>query len=142
MPYERFYQKTLPLIERNQQRLHFLGLIEDAQELADFYAACDVLVLPSRTECFGLVQVEAMLCGTPVVVSDIPGAREPVRVSGMGRVVRERDTLALAQAIAEVVCNREKFVKPREEIAAVFDFERTVDSYEALLADAAKRRSA
>jgi glycosyltransferase involved in cell wall biosynthesis len=142
MPYERFYQRSLPLIERNQERVHFLGLIEDAQELADFYAACDVLVLPSRSECFGLVQVEAMLCGTPVVVSDIPGAREPVRVSGMGRVVRERDTLALAQAIADVVCNREKYVKPRQEIAEIFNFERTVDAYEALLNDAAQRHSA
>lgn len=141
MPYERFYQNSLPLIERNQDRVHFLGLIEDAQELADFYAACDVLVLPSRTECFGLVQVESMLCGTPVVVSDIPGAREPVRVSGMGRVVRERDTLALAQAITDVVCNREKYVKPREEIAAIFNFEHTVDSYEALLKDAAQRHT-
>jgi glycosyltransferase involved in cell wall biosynthesis len=76
------------------------------------------------------------------VVSDIPGAREPVRVSGMGRVVRERDTLALAQAIADVVCNRERYVKPREEIAAIFNFEHTVDSYEALLKDAAQRHSA
>jgi glycosyltransferase involved in cell wall biosynthesis len=83
-----------------------------------------------------------MLCGTPVVVSDIPGAREPVRVSGMGRVVRERDTLALAQAIADVVCNRERYIKPRQEIAAIFNFERTVDSYEALLNDAAKRHTA
>ncbi len=57
-----------------------------------------MLVLPSGTECFGLVQVESMLSGTPVVVSDIPGAREPVRVSGMGEVVRQRDTLALAEA--------------------------------------------
>ncbi len=141
MPYERFYQRSLPLIERNQERVHLLGLIEDAQELADFYAACDVLVLPSRSECFGLVQVESMLCGTPVVVSDIPGAREPVRVSGMGRVVRERDTLALAEAIADVVCNREKYVKPRAEIAEIFNFERTVDSYEALLNDAARRHT-
>jgi glycosyltransferase involved in cell wall biosynthesis len=142
MPYERFYQRSLPLIERNQERVHFLGLIEDAQELADFYAACDVLVLPSRTECFGLVQVESMLCGTPVVVSDIPGAREPVRVSGMGRVVRERDTLALAQAIADVVGNREKYVKPRSEIAEIFSFERTVNTYEALLHGAAQRHKA
>jgi glycosyltransferase involved in cell wall biosynthesis len=141
MPYERFYQRSLPLIERNKERVHFLGLIEDSQDLADFYAACDVLVLPSRTECFGLVQVEAMLSGTPVVVSDIPGAREPVRVSGMGRVVRERDTLALAQAIRDVVCERQRFVKPREEIAAIFNFDKTVDAYEALLNDAAKRHT-
>ena len=65
IPYENFYQQSLPLIERWRDRVHFLGLIEDQHDLADFYAACDVLVLPSSTECFGLVQVEAMLSGTP-----------------------------------------------------------------------------
>ena len=56
------------------------------QELADFYAACNVLVLPSVnwTETFGLVQVEAMLCGTPVIASDLPGVREPILLTGMG----------------------------------------------------------
>ena len=97
MPYEDFYHRSLPLIERWADRVHFLGLIEDPHDLADFYAACDVLVLPSSTECFGLVQVEAMLSGTPVIATDIAGAREPVRVTGMGLIVRQRDSLALAK---------------------------------------------
>jgi glycosyltransferase involved in cell wall biosynthesis len=139
MPYERFYQRCLPLIERYRDRVSFLGLVEDDQELADFYSACDVVVLPSMSECFGLVQVEAMLCGTPMIATDIPGAREPVRVTGMGAVVPPRDTLALAKAIASTVERAPALVRPREEIAAIFDMEKTVDQYEALLADAAQR---
>lgn len=137
MPYEDFYERTLPLIEPYRERAHFLGLIESQQDLANFYAACDVLVLPSSSECFGLVQVESMLCGTPVISTDIPGAREPVRVSGMGEVVRQRDALALAQAIARVVHNRAGYVRPRAEVSAIFNFERTIDGYESVLRDAA-----
>jgi glycosyltransferase involved in cell wall biosynthesis len=139
MPYEHFYQQSLPLIERWQDRVHFLGLIEDEQELADFYSACDVLTLPSSSECFGLVQVESMLCGTPVIATDIPGAREPVRVTGMGEIVRQRDSLALATAIERVVKDRERYIRPRAEIAARFDFERTLQGYEDLLQDATAR---
>jgi glycosyltransferase involved in cell wall biosynthesis len=136
MPYEKFYQRCLPMLDRYQHQVHFLGLIRDDREMANFYAACDVLVLPSSTECFGLVQVESMLCGTPVVATDIPGAREPVRVTGMGEIVRPRDTLALAKAIARVVQERQRYVKPREEIERLFSFERTIQGYEEILAGA------
>jgi len=139
MPYEHFYQQSLPLIERWGNRVHFLGLIEEEQELADFYSACDVLTLPSSSECFGLVQVESMLCGTPVIATDIPGAREPVRVTGMGEIVRQRDSLALATAIETVVKDRGRYVRPRSEIAARFDFAKTLQGYEDLLTDAASR---
>jgi glycosyltransferase involved in cell wall biosynthesis len=139
MPYEKFYQRSLPLIQRYEDRVKFLGLIEDPHDLADFYAACDVLVLPSSTECFGLVQVESMLSGTPVIATDITGAREPVRVTGMGEIVPPRDTLALAKAIARVASKREQYVKPREEIERIFNFSKTLQGYEHLLADAAHR---
>lgn len=141
MPYEHFYQQSLPLIERWRDRVHFLGLIEDEHELADFYSACDVLTLPSSSECFGLVQVESMLSGTPVIATDIPGAREPVRVSGMGEIVRPRDSLALATAIERVVKNRAQYVRPRSEISHYFDFARTLQGYEDLLTDAAERHA-
>src|SRR6185295_9463262 len=51
-----------------------------AEHLADLFSAADVLVLPSTnsTESFGMVQVEAMLTGVPVVASDLPGVRQPV----------------------------------------------------------------
>jgi glycosyltransferase involved in cell wall biosynthesis len=111
--------------------------------VADFYAACDVLSLPSDTECFALVQVEAMRCGTPVVATDIPGAREVVKVTGMGEIVPPRDPEAMGQAIVRVFDNRDRYVKPLSEIDKAFNFEETVDRYERHLrqaAQAARRR--
>jgi glycosyltransferase involved in cell wall biosynthesis len=109
-----------------------LGLLNDPQKVANFYAMCDVLALPSRTDSFALVQVEAMLCGTPTVVTDIPGLRVPVRLTGMGRLVRPQDERALAEGLVDVLTNRDKYVKSRAEIAAIFDLEKTIDEYERL----------
>lgn len=104
------------------------------QDLADFYAACDVLVLPSTnwTETFGMVQVEAMLCGTPVVASDLPGVREPIARTGMGRVARAGDSADLAAALGDVISRREDFVVPEPDIRDRYSLKHTVDTYEAV----------
>lgn len=130
--YENFFERCAPLIGQFQDRLIFLGELHHPQELADFYALCDVVALPSGTECFGMVQAEAMLCGTPVVVSNTPGAREVVRVTGMGKIVPWRGTAALAETIGEVLRDPDAYYRPAETIAAVFNTERTVDAYEDL----------
>ena len=119
-------------------RVRFAGMLEDPGELAAFYAACDVLALPSATECFGLVQAEAMLCGTPVVATDIPGARVPVRLTGMGALVPPGDPEALAVAIGAVLADPARFRRPAPAIADTFSLARTVDRYEAVLAAAAE----
>ncbi len=128
---ETLYERTLPLLREHQDHVRLLGVLRD-QDLVDFYAACDVLVLPSvnLTETFGLVQVEAMLCGTPVIASDLPGVREPTRVTGMGRTIPPRDPAALAAAIVEVIADRASYIRPRAEIAARFSIDSTVDAYE------------
>ncbi len=95
-----------PALERlvGERRWRFLGIL-DEQGMAAFYRAIDVLVVPSlnRTESFGLVQVEAMLAGRPVVASDLPGVRQPVRCSGMGRIVRPGDAEDLARGLIDVL---------------------------------------
>jgi glycosyltransferase involved in cell wall biosynthesis len=131
--YERFHARWRHLIERHRDHVVMLGLILDRQRLAQFYAMGDVFALPSRTDALAAVQVEAMLCGTPVVASDIAGAREAVRLTGMGRLVRPEDPRALADGLAEVALGRERFVRSRDAVRAVFDPERSVDEYEALL---------
>ncbi len=130
--YERFYERCVPLIEAHRRDLTFVGLIRD-RRLADFYALCDVFALPSRTDCFAAVQVEAMLCGTPVVASDIPGAREPVRETGMGVLVRPRDPAALAAGLIEVLREPARYTKERATVRAVFDPDKSIDEYERLL---------
>lgn len=137
--YEDFYERNVDLIARHRDDLIFLGLLKDPQELANFYGAVDVLSLPSETECFALVQVEAMRSGTPVVSTDIPGARVVVQKTGMGRVVAPGDSAAMAQGILDVLNDPAQYTKPLSEIDAVFGFQQTVDRYERLLRSAANK---
>lgn len=78
----------------------------DEAELDRFYSGIDALVLPSnsRLEAYGMVQVEAMLRGTPCVASDRPGMRLPIREAGFGRLFAPGDAAALAEALEMVLC--------------------------------------
>jgi len=139
LAYERFYERHQALVAAAGERFRHLGLIEDANELAAFYAACDVLVLPSQSECFGLVQAEAMLCGTPVVATDIPGARVPVLLTGMGLLVPPGDADALAGGIIEVLRRPEAYSRPAAAIASTFSLAATVGRFERVLSGEAAR---
>jgi glycosyltransferase involved in cell wall biosynthesis len=132
IPYEAYWPRHQPLVDCYREQLVFLGVVPSPQDMADFYAACDVLALPSDTECFALVQVEAMLCGTPVVMTDTPGGRVPVELTGMGKIVPRDDWKALGEGIVEVLSDRARFVHPVEEIERHFSVEETVGRYEEL----------
>lgn len=130
---ERYWERLQPLVAAAGDRCEFLGQL-DRREMAAFYGACDSTVLPSvnSTEAFGLAQVESMLCGTPVVASDLPGVRVPLHTTGMGRLVPPRNARALADAIIEVIRNRQLYVRPRAEVEKLFPFEAMVRQYEML----------
>jgi len=101
---QAYREKLLPMIDALNDHWTFLGVVSELEKSA-FYHVCDVLVLPSinSTESFGMVQVEALTCGTPVVATDLPGVRQPVRTTGMGRIVPVMDASALAWAIVEIL---------------------------------------
>lgn len=130
---ENIWERLQAQIQQYRQYLEFLGPVP-VQEMGNFFGACDVLTVPSinSTESFGLVQVEAMLSGCPVVATNLPGVREPVRVTGMGEIVPIRDARALADAIVRVLENRPRYLRPRQEIAARFALDETVKAYAAL----------
>lgn len=139
IPYENTWERQQPLVQQYQKQLIFLGLLPDPQDLADFYAACDVLVLPSDTECFALTQVESMLSGTPVVMTNIPGGRVPVTVTGMGRLAEAGNAQSIGEAVIEVLKNPAQYRKSREHIENCFSFKETVDQYERLLTQHARK---
>lgn len=88
-----------------QHRVHFLGRVSDS-ELASLYKACEVFVLPSTlpTECFGLVQVEAMLNGKPVINTNLPTGVPWVSIHGQtGLTVEPGDTDGLAGALSKLL---------------------------------------
>jgi glycosyltransferase involved in cell wall biosynthesis len=128
--YENTWEHYQPLVQKYKDQLIFLGMLEDMQSMADFFAACDVLALTSDSECFALVQVEAMLCGTPVIMTDTPGGRVPVQVTGMGKLTPPGDAVAIGQAIIDVLREPEKYRKPHDAIEQAFSFEETVNRYE------------
>jgi glycosyltransferase involved in cell wall biosynthesis len=128
-----YLRRLNPLIERYRDHYLHLGTLTPAQ-MAVFFSACDVHVLPSinSTETFGLVQIEAALCGTPSVASALPGVRMPTRMTGMGLTAPPRDAARLADAILEVIENREHYIKPRGPIADQFSPASNAAQYEHL----------
>jgi glycosyltransferase involved in cell wall biosynthesis/SAM-dependent methyltransferase len=131
--YDQFYKQCFPFIEPVKEHLTMLGLIRDRQKLANFYALCDVFAQPSRTDNMPLTEIEAMLCGTPVVVSDIPGARVVVQETGFGKLAPAGDPSGLAEAICHVVQNRNQFCPTRADVRRVFHTDKTLDQYQTLL---------
>jgi len=131
---EAAYLKHLEqLIAPLGERYTYVGTL-NAEQMAVFFTCCDLHVLPSinNTETFGLVQIEAALCGTPTVASALPGVRVPTQLTGMGRTVPPRDSAALADAIVEVLEHRDQYVRPRGPIAEMFSPAKTAERYEAL----------
>lgn len=99
----RYFKKIYSLIDESGVDIEFLGLI-DPEKMGDFYKLIGILLLPSvnRTEAFGMVQAEAMKYGVPVIASDLPGVRVPIKITGMGRLVNPGDPRGLTKAILEV----------------------------------------
>ncbi|MEQ8673489.1 MAG: glycosyltransferase family 4 protein [Aggregatilineales bacterium] len=132
IPYEDTWEKYQPIVQQYKDQLIFLGRIDDMSYMADFFAACDIMALTSQSECFALVQVEAMLSGTPVIMTDIPGGRVPVTVTGMGKLANAGDWQSIGETIVDVLDDPEKYQHTKAEIEAKFSFKETVDRYEAL----------
>lgn len=89
-------------------RVHFLGLIKHDQ-LASVFSAADALVLASSREGWPNVLLEAMACGTPVVVSNIPGMSEVV-TDRVGVMMPERTPVGIAAAVERL------FQAPRDRL--------------------------
>ena len=115
-------------------RWRFLGVLPP-DAMPAFYRQLSVLVVPSlnSTESFGLVQIEAMLQGVPVVASDLPGVRQPVRMTGCGRVVPVGDAAALAEAITGQLEHPARPCQSPVELARQFSPEENARFFEALM---------
>jgi rhamnosyl/mannosyltransferase len=128
-------------------RLRFFGDVAD-NELPRFYRACDLFVFPSETpnEAFGLVQVEAMACGKPVVACNLrSGVPYVCRDGETGLIVPPGDSERLALAIRRLLADKElarrlggqardRALREFEESVMV---ERYLDLFRRLVAEAA-----
>jgi glycosyltransferase involved in cell wall biosynthesis len=121
-------------------RVRFIGDVPD-DTLPSYYRAADVVALPSvdRTEAFGLVLLEALACGTPVVASRLPGVRTLVDDGRTGYLVEPGNVDQLADRIARCIDqsallgpNAHAFVRARYGWPAIA--QQLLDLYQRLLA--------
>jgi len=133
---QEYARRLAGAIRELGQHWTYMGILPP-KEFAAFFQAAEVTVLPSinSTESFGMVQVESMSCGTPVVTSDMPGVRQPVLLTGMGKIVPPRDAGALAQALIEILDQPQKYRGDPQVIAQRFSPQVVAAEYEALFAD-------
>ncbi len=96
-----------------QDRVHFMRGIEDS-ELIVLYQKCQAFVLPSGKEGFGIVFLEAMYFGAPVIAAREKGALDVVRDGETGLSVRFGDTIAIKEAIERIASD----VQLREHVRA------------------------
>jgi glycosyltransferase involved in cell wall biosynthesis len=126
MSYENFFSKNQTAFAKVKNQLTFLGLLNDIQ-LQEFYRAIECIVLPSRSDCFPLVQAEAMQCGTPAIASDIPGLRYLVKKSGFGVLFRKNDEADLAEKIVEFVHDKADIMKSESKAKEILDYKKNVE---------------
>lgn len=114
-----------------RKKVDFLGYIQN-EKLPELYAGFDVAVSLSRTESFGVVAVEAMSCGCPVVTSDAEGFVEVVDSGNTGFVVPKDNPEAAAEAIQQFIDNptlrATMGTAARERVSRLYDWERNVDT--------------
>ncbi|WP_310489845.1 glycosyltransferase family 1 protein [Chamaesiphon sp. VAR_69_metabat_338] len=94
----------------------FVGMVGH-DRLALYYTAADVCVIPSHYEPFGLVAIEAMACGTPVVASDVGGLKFTVISEETGLLVPPQDASKFAHAIGRILTDEVWARKIRKQAA-------------------------
>lgn len=135
---ESYFARLYPTIQQYEQndQWEFLGNLTP-EEMAAYYPNLDMICVPSlnSTESFGLVQIEAMINGTPSIASALPGVRQPVIQHEMGKVVAIGDHEALANAIVAIADDKAAYVRDPEPIRNHYDPLQVAQQYEELFED-------
>jgi D-inositol-3-phosphate glycosyltransferase len=127
-----------------RDRVDFLGSVAH-HELPYFYAAADVCVMPSYSESFGLVALEAQACGRPVVASGVSGLRSVVRDEVSGYLIDDHDPAIYAERIGRLLADPElaqQMGRRGRLLAQRFSWTRTADRLGNLFEGAIESRQA
>jgi phosphatidylinositol alpha-1,6-mannosyltransferase len=101
----------------------FAGYIPE-REKADHYRLADAYVMPGRGEGFGIVYLEALACGVPVVASKLDGSREAVRDGALGILVDPNDAEGIKGGILEALARPKGVVLEGLEYFSYANFEQ------------------
>ncbi len=125
----RYFARINDLLTRYKIPHLLLPTLRGAK-LAALYRSLDILLLPSlnQTEAFGMVQAEAMLQGTPVVATNLPGVRATIKATGTGIVVEPKNAQALAYAIKSLLQQPLDRQVTAQKAAAIFSTPRAIQN--------------
>lgn len=138
---DSFKEKMINKItEKYLKNVNFLGFVDD-EIMDNYYKTCDVFVAPSVYESFGLIYVEAMSYGKPVVGCNVGGVPEVVRDGVTGLLVPPENPVLLANAIIKILKDRnmreEMGQEARKHVEANFTrdlmSEKTIHAYQKCL---------
>ena len=118
-------------------RVVFAGAVPNEQ-LPAYYNLSDIFVMPSKNEGLGIVYLEALACGKPVIAGATGGARDALRNGELGQLVNPDNTPAIADAIADTLTGRvaPQLVDPewlRAKVQQHFGFDRYCEAMESLV---------
>lgn len=140
--------QTTREIERQAEELGIAPLLQlagriDHERLPLFYNAADILVLPSTYESFGLVTLESLACGTPVVATRVGGAAAIIDDGVNGTLIDPLDGAALAGGIERVLAQirgRQLSARRIRRSVAPYSWEHVASSIISVYKDALRRR--
>lgn len=124
---------------RVEGRIRFLGNVPH-DDLPKLVAAADIAILPSKSEGLANAWVEALSCGTPIIISEAGGARELVRSDVAGRIV-EQNVSAIVEAIKAILAKPPRQDDVRATVGH-FSWKNNGDALVKLFADTVQRKSA
>lgn len=124
---QAYYASILASLKKSRINYELLPTHQGGK-LASVYRALDILLLPSinQTEAFGMVQAEAMLQGTPVIASDLPGVRATINATKAGLLVKSGDVNALADALIKVASSTWSRTKISQKTRSMFSNQEVV----------------
>jgi len=128
MGYEHFFENHKTLISKNKKYISFLGLLNDT-DLSYFYHKISLIISPSRSDCFNLVQAEAMLAGVPSIASDIPGLRYLVKNTGFGLLFKSNDPYSLTNTIYYALKIYKTLQKKHSYLVSFIQNKTTISQY-------------
>jgi D-inositol-3-phosphate glycosyltransferase len=124
-----------------EDRVAFVGSVAQ-EKLPLFYSAADICAIPSYYESFGMVALESLACGTPIVATNVGGMRSIIRHGEIGRIAKDNSPHNLASEISGLLCQREdkdQRVKTRRDRMTEFGWatiaDRILREYDRLLDD-------
>lgn len=117
-----------------EQKVFFVGELVDEQIKAEYYNACDIFVFPSIKDMFGIVQLEAMRCGKPVINTNLgTGANYVSLNKETGLTVEPKNVEQLTNAINELLNNDELRLRygrnARKRVEDLFDIKKIKNQY-------------